>query len=228
MRPLDNLRSLSDDSGVGELEPPLEMLELLLAEDDVEASAPHYLNGDPLTCLLAYELEVAKDPPPKPKKESHAKKSKKNVPPRDYAAERAKRKAKLAALAEAEANAPPSEKVEPDLQEPVFRARTRGEQARHSAFVAEATSTGSDTMPTREKLRRDSITSPVDPPLIDTVDKQQSFALFDAGWILPHDSKRGGRSVVDKRDVPPPKKRQRTGNSSQPFYASQLIVNFLH
>ena len=48
------------------------------------------------------------------------------------------------------------------------------------------------------------------PPVVDDVDSQRSFNMFDQGWILSSTTRRGGRAPIEKRDRPP-KKRQRTG-----------------
>ena len=55
------------------------------------------------------------------------------------------------------------------------------------------------------------------PPMVDDVDNQKSFKMFDAGWILPPDQKRGGRAPVERKPLPPPKKRHRAGIQSPPF-----------
>lgn len=44
--------------------------------------------------------------------------------------------------------------------------------------------------------------------LIETIDKQQSFKMFNEGWILPPDQKRGGRVRVERPPPPPPKKKK--------------------
>ena len=43
---------------------------------------------------------------------------------------------------------------------------------------------------------------------IETIDKQQSFKMFNEGWILPPDQKRGGRARVERPPPPPPKKKK--------------------
>jgi len=43
---------------------------------------------------------------------------------------------------------------------------------------------------------------------IETIDKQQSFKMFNEGWILPPDQKRGGRVRVERPPPPPPKKKK--------------------
>ena len=41
------------------------------------------------------------------------------------------------------------------------------------------------------------------PPVVDKVDEYRSFKMFDAGWILPENQKRGGRTVVERKPLPP-------------------------
>ena len=50
-----------------------------------------------------------------------------------------------------------------------------------------------------------------EPPMVKEVDPQASFKMFDQGWILPPEQKRGGRSGVERGPVPPPKKKLKTG-----------------
>jgi len=47
-----------------------------------------------------------------------------------------------------------------------------------------------------------------EPHLIETIDKQQSFKMFNEGWILPPDQKRGGRARMERPPPPPPKKKK--------------------
>ena len=42
----------------------------------------------------------------------------------------------------------------------------------------------------------------------ETIDKQQSFKMFNEGWILPPDQKRGGRVRVERPPPLPPKKKK--------------------
>ncbi|KAJ3565446.1 hypothetical protein NP233_g7624 [Leucocoprinus birnbaumii] len=48
------------------------------------------------------------------------------------------------------------------------------------------------------------------PPVVSDVDNRDSFIMFDGGWILPPDQRRGGRMPVDRSVQPPPRKRART------------------
>jgi hypothetical protein len=47
-----------------------------------------------------------------------------------------------------------------------------------------------------------------EPHLTETIDKQQSFKMFNEGWILPPDQKRGGRVRVERPPPLPPKKKK--------------------
>ncbi len=59
--------------------------------------------------------------------------------------------------------------------------------------------------------RGSSLPSPSDaPPLVTDVDHKGSFKMFDKGWILPPEQKRGGRRPVERLPLPP-RKRVKTG-----------------
>jgi len=49
------------------------------------------------------------------------------------------------------------------------------------------------------------------PRVVNDVDNRDSFNMFNAGWILRPDQKRGGRAPTEKSALPPPRKRQKTG-----------------
>ncbi|KAH9479291.1 Peregrin [Psilocybe cubensis] len=112
-----------------------------------------------------------------------------------------------------------------------FRApRTRNAKAIAAAFEAEAHSSSSASGPVlplypseqetlsenskAERLKKRSsivsISQPSTPMLVDHVDNRDSFNMFNAGWILPPDQKRGGRVPTERQALPPPKKRQKT------------------
>lgn len=80
----------------------------------------------------------------------------------------------------------------------------------------------SETSPTSPKLgrpprrKRTSLSLPGRteiPPVVLDVDNRDSFKMFDGGWILPPDQRRGGRMPVDRSLQPPPRKRARIGTS---------------
>ena len=47
-----------------------------------------------------------------------------------------------------------------------------------------------------------------EPQQIETIDKQQSFKMFNEGWILPPDQKRGGRTRAERPPPLPSKKKK--------------------
>ena len=59
------------------------------------------------------------------------------------------------------------------------------------------------------------VNQPTVPRVVSTVDDRDSFSLFNAGWILPADQKRGGRAPISQQlqptTQPPPRKKQKTG-----------------
>ena len=61
-----------------------------------------------------------------------------------------------------------------------------------------------------------------EPQLIETIDKQQSFKMFNEGWILPPDQKRGGRRV--ERLPPLPSKKKKPGGCC--FFSSEFPLIF--
>lgn len=198
---------------VGDLEPPLDVLELLLSSEAIDGDdLPLQLSKDPLASLFSFELGKNKPPPPPPPR-------KPPKPKRDRKAEAERRKQRML-------DAAAGFRV-------VTAPRTRRERAEAEAFEAEVHggSSGAESTPmddggegdegsvsTRSKRgsrwRREKMVLPgrADiPPVVDDVDMHRSFNMFDAGWILPSNTRRGGRAPVEKQDLPPPRKRQRTG-----------------
>ncbi|EGN97037.1 hypothetical protein SERLA73DRAFT_58213 [Serpula lacrymans var. lacrymans S7.3] len=205
---------------IGDLEPPLPLLELVSSMDAIQDDINLILDHDPLTSLFDYELGRFKPPPPPPPK---------LPPPRKGIKRKAVSSARGRALDSS----------------PGFRApRTRRALAAAAAFEAEAHGGVNPDTDDRQmdgtkqkglKSRRVPFILPGQsdvPPMVDNVDNQRSFKMFDAGWILPPDQKRGGRVPVDRSTLPPPKKRIRTGqcgetsrlsNFSTPMSEKQML-----
>ena len=211
---------------VGDLEPAFSILNLLLSTDAIHDDLNIILDKDPLSSLFSFELGRRKPPPPSPPPPP----PKPSKPPRDRKAEAERRKqrlldsaagfrasdavyktrsahAKLEAF-EAEANA----------QGTTYASSpTSGEGSVHVDADADgdaASSTDGRSSKTGKRKKRPPIISPgqVDvPPVVDDVNKQESFTNFEKGWILPSGSRRGGRAPPEKLDLPPPRKKQRTG-----------------
>ncbi|KAK7463006.1 hypothetical protein VKT23_007588 [Stygiomarasmius scandens] len=227
--------ALSSSSPVGDLEPSLEILELLVSTQLIQDDIPIILDADPITSLVEYKLPKLKPPPPpKPKKVPKVR------PPRDREEENRKRREKR--------------EIERIARE---NAKENARAARAAAAAAAAMQQGYDTG-TRSS-RRSSIaanaesgdifvsSSAVDfevlpgqgpplstsstssngarrrvpesgtshPQILDTVDNKGSFALFNTGWILPSSQKRNRRPTLqmsqsmDRSAQPPPRKRPR-------------------
>lgn len=106
---------------------------------------------------------------------------------------------------EAEAHAPPAPPVPAPSSDISTQERQLG--------VAGPSESSSETEKTRSR-RRPSISTHVQlsiPQVVHDVDNRDSFKMFNAGWILPNDQKRGGRVATDRPPLPPARKRQRTG-----------------
>lgn len=253
---------------IGDLEPPLDVLELLISAALIKSDLTIDLQDESLQSLLNYELAKPKPPPtpappppPKPKK-----------PKRDRKAEYERAKAKKAAAAAAAmataaealtllngghhheaANVGIQQGVEPwvvteeppppppplpplsfvqELQpfldnSPGFRApKSKQTTADTSADIVDAdtgaethaetspTSPRAERMPRRKRSSLTLLGQSEIPPMVSDVDNRDSFKMFDAGWILPPDHRRGGRMPVDRSTQPPPRKRARTGKNA--------------
>ena len=220
--------------GVGELEPALEILELLFKQQDIAEDLPHILNDEPIKSLFAYEFEIPKPtPPPKPKTQRPSKKKKEK---RDYPAERARRAARLAEEGKTKATPRPDPVLVlgASVSTEFGPRRTRGAAAKHAAFVSEAlvgdqAAAGVPTSPTRRR-QGDLPGQSSDPPVVESVDNQQSFKLFKSGWILPPTARRSGRvppSPIEKPDGPPPRKRQRTGKFDYAIWLLSFLTRIV-
>ena len=183
---------------IGDFEAPVEVLRLLVSQEQIQNVVNLVLETDPLSSLFDYELGRIKPPPPPP-------------PPKPKTGKKKGVKA--------------SKVAEPGALDaaPGFRApRTRRALAAAAAFEAEAASGATDEQmvqdvqevgsgdATKKPIKMRTAGQPDVPPMVEDVDSQGSFKMFDAGWILPTGQKRGGRQAVERQLLPPPKKRMRT------------------
>jgi NuA3 HAT complex component NTO1 len=253
---------------LGDFEPPLDVLDLLVSSDLIKEDLNMELDVDPVTTLLNYELARVKPAPtdaptppaaPPRQRKKKGKKDKKSEAERIKASKEAKERESAAARA-AELDKEDEEEAErvrtataamigdeengelDDLEKERRRElyasldapRTRGAMAAAAAFEAEAhgstpisgsssisipASAGPSRPPDstdKTHWKRPSITSMSQtsiPRVVNDVDNRDSFSMFNAGWILPPDQKRGGRVPADRPALPPPRKRQKTGSS---------------
>lgn len=193
---------------IGDFEAPLEVLQLLVSQEQIQNVISLVLETDPLGSLFDYELGRIKPPPPPPPPKP--KPSKKKVP-------------KVVKVAE-----PGALDVAPGFRAP----RTRRAHAAAAAWEAEAAggvvdeqviqevqeSDGGEAVRKHVKIRTTG--QPDVPLMVEDVDSQGSFKMFDAGWILPTGQKRGGRQPVDRQLLPPSKKRMRTCA----YYETSMLV----
>ncbi|KAI6149699.1 PHD-zinc-finger like domain-containing protein [Pisolithus tinctorius] len=182
------------DVPMGDLEPPLELLELLGSSEAIQNDYQFILKTDPLSSLFNFELGQLKPPPPPP-------------PPKPKAP-------KKAAARVPKVREPNALDISPGFRAP----RTRRAHAVLAAFEAEAAGSVVDaeihdaTVQKPVKGRRVPTAAQIPlvvPQVVEDVDNQGSFKMFDAGWILPSGQKRGGRQMLDRSSQPPPKKRAR-------------------
>ena len=219
----DRLEPESDDvplPPIGDLEPPLDMLDLLVSEERIRPDTDIILTSAPINSLLNFELPLirppAPPPPPLPPPRQKFQKAQKRKPKYDRKAalERKKQERKMALDAS-----------------PGFRApRTRSALAAAAAFEAEATGSGTGTSQTPEVEVEQPVAGPStasatpekprrsrkstaglarDIPLtVEDVDSKQSFRMFEKGWILPAEHRRGGRIAIERLPLPPKKRRK--------------------
>lgn len=204
---------------VGNLEPPLNILDLLISEDAIKDDIDLMLSADPLASLFSFELGRIKPPPPppppKPKfTKAQQKRLRKSEKDRRFAkgtechdtldvspgfrAPRTRQGMAAAAAFEAEAHAEADDNITAD---PEQHSHKEAAKQRSKPWKR-----GPTILPGRSEV----------PPIVDEVDSWRSFKMFDAGWILPENQKRGGRTAVERAPLPPPKKRAKTSSSLSP------------
>ncbi|THH27211.1 hypothetical protein EUX98_g6973 [Antrodiella citrinella] len=217
---------------LGNLEPPLSLLKLLAVEDTIKDDINLILSSPPVDSLFSYEFPVHKPPPPppprKPKKSHH----------RSEQSE-AKRRERLSG----------------NDSGPGFRApRTRHAKAQAAAFEAEANlgtpapvpvpvpvpvPTGTSPPPdyvegeasgARRHHKKPKIVLPgqtEEMPMVQDVDNQDSFKMFDGGWVLPPERRRGNRPPIEKRPTPPPRRRHKAEREKSHLsaYSTSVVDN---
>ncbi|KZT68710.1 hypothetical protein DAEQUDRAFT_692123 [Daedalea quercina L-15889] len=190
---------------VGDLEPPVELLELLLSEDAIKDDIDLVLDKSPLDALFSYELAKMKPPPPEPEpKPAKVKLNRKALLERKrlerldaspgFRALRSRRSSASVAQSESDVLEGSIEEPQPEAgpstetDDPQEEQPVRAAQPRKKHIIAEP-----------GKLAAE---------MVQEVDNQRSFKMFNMGWILPPDQVRGGR----QRQAPqltPTKKRGR-------------------
>jgi len=226
---------LSSSSPVGDLEPSLEILELLVSTRLIQDDIPIILDADPITSLVEYKLPKLKPPPPpKPKKVPKVR------PPRDREEEnrrrREKREIERIARENAKENARAARAAAAAAAAMQQGYDTGTRSSRRSSVAANAESgdifvsssavdfevipgqgppLSTSSTSSNGARRRVPESGTSHPQILSTVDDKGSFALFNTGWILPSSQKRNRRPTLqmsqsmDRSAQPPPRKRPR-------------------
>jgi len=238
---LDNLRTsapselVSDngmpDSGhlqcntstIGDLEPPLALLDLLVSLDiaDELSIVLHY---NPLQFLLAYELPEAKPLPVAPIQPGLRHRKKKRERKAEFGKRRTEQRAALAAQAAVAAEAdsemgdasfgshtlPPARhptklaaSVDMDPMSMTIAAMAVASSELDYGFEAE------QILGKRKRAKRARSHPGTDAEVLTDINPKASFALFDKGWILDPGVRRGGRTRNERLPPPPTKKRSK-------------------
>ncbi|KAJ3852481.1 bromodomain and PHD finger-containing protein 3 [Lentinula lateritia] len=203
---MENIPISTSSLPIGNLEPPLELVELLLSLEAIKDESSLVLSVDPISSLINIELPVLKPPlPPQPRKASNkgpkAPKLKRQRPDRseEYKRYRAKK------AEEPSVERTPFVSRGEETEGEVETAMIREEEGLSNADLPYSSLAG----PSRSRLP---VETPSLPEFRDHVDNQASFKLFNSGWILPSDQKRRTRaptSVQDASSLPPPRKKLR-------------------
>ena len=191
---------------VGDLEPSVELLDLLLSEDAIKDDVDFILEKSPLDALFSYELAKEKPPPPEPEpKPPKAKLNRRAMLERKRQARleaapglrKLRTRRSAASLARSESEVPEAPVEEP---EPEAGPSTQAAEPHSSPETTET--------PSKAKRKKHVIAEPgkLAAEVVEEVDNQQSFKMFNKGWILPPDQVRGGRQRPMPQPTPPKKK----------------------
>lgn len=223
---------------IGDLEPPLALLNLLVSKEAIQNDMRLILDQDPLQSLFSFEWGRGKPlppPPPPSLPKGKAPKSKPAKVKRDRKAENEKRKKQRAEAAAAAAIAAQQDLVKGEGEDEMhphvqLDAVMPGPRTRRAVAAAEAqaemlppedvtsVSTG-DSLSRRgpgATKRRMSAVHGEDPPMVEDVGSQESFKMFHEGWVLPEGQRRKGRPapVLETQVAPRPKKKTKTGTGT--------------
>lgn len=209
-----------DISTIGDLEPPLALLDLLVSPD-IADELSIVLHSNPLQFLLAYELPEAKPPPPPPLQPAlHARKNK-----RERKAEVVKRRSEQRPALVPQVTLSPqadSEMVDasfdPHTHIPTHSPAKAVDEDPVPAMIEVTTTASSgigDGAEAEQILGKRKRAKPAhshpstDAEVLTDINPKASFALFDKGWILDPGVRRGGRARTDRPPPPPMKKRSK-------------------
>jgi hypothetical protein len=222
-------KSQSHQQTIGDLEPPLEFLNLLFSADAIRDDMRLVLEKDPLQTLFSFEWGRGKSlppsPPPPPKAKTSKGKSAKAKRDRKAENERRKKQKEEGATAAAQEEQVKGESEGEGQVNLQTDTTSRGPRTRRAAAAAEAqvemlpledvagsTADAASKRGLAAIKRRLSAVHGEDPPMVVDVGSQESFKMFHEGWILPPDQRRRGRPPPTERQAtaPRPKKKAKT------------------
>lgn len=179
---------------VGDLEPPLEVLQPLFSRDSIANDMETILETDPTTSLFNFEFAKEKPPPtpppPKPKRDRKADLDRARQERIAVAGERAMTRSTGGALTDS--SRPSLEPIDVEIAEGQIHEDHHDERRRKRPKIV---------LPGHADV----------PPVVDEVDGREMFMKFDVGWILPDTTRRGGRAPVDRHPIEPRRKKPKTG-----------------
>ncbi|KAK7676664.1 hypothetical protein QCA50_020408 [Cerrena zonata] len=193
------------------LEPPLPLLELLAKEHPMNEEMELVLSAPPLESLFTFEFPVFKPPPVNEPEPQHA-------PSKSKKTKSKSKKQKDKDLDSSPGFRAPARNRPSATQLPNEDGAVAGPSTIPETQVSVSEPVGEEDVPedpavtkTSKKPRRPPLAQPgQEPPhVVEDVDKQDLFKMFNQGWVLSAGHKRGGRVPVERGPVPPPKKRQR-------------------
>jgi Bromodomain len=214
---MDSSQLQRDTSTIGDLEPPLGLLDLLVSLD-IADELTIILRSDPLQFLLAYELPEAKPLPMAPVQSALPPRKKKRERKAELGKRCTEQRAALVAqsIVAAEADSEMgdasfgSHPFPPTSFPAKFAASVDTNQTATTTTAGSEVEYGSEAeqiLGKRKRAKPAHSHPGMDAEVLTDINPKASFALFDKGWILDPGVRRGGRGRVERLPPPPTKKR---------------------
>lgn len=218
---------------IGDLEPSLRMLDLLINAEHIQRSSKFVLEKEPLEALFSFELGELKPPPtppPAPATPAPAAVSEavapSQKPKRDRRAERERAAERRASTVAALTGSAPRTRraraaaglpVDEPESEPIVDMQTESASLPSTSDARMVDVDGEPPAKRRRGWKRAPIVLPGQSevlPVVDAVDSHTSFSMFDAGWILPEGHKRV-RAAAPVSERPEGKKTKKHAGPDQ-------------
>ncbi|KAI0091425.1 hypothetical protein BDY19DRAFT_930368 [Irpex rosettiformis] len=168
---------------IGDLEPPLEALQPFIQHATIAEGTDASLEVDPVTSLFKYEFAKEKPPPtplPKPKRDRRAERERSRQERFSTGGNRARTRSSAGDPTDGGFNS--TERMDVDHLDGQLHEDRHDDRKRKRPKIV---------LPGQSDV----------PPVVDEVDGREMFTKFDVGWILPDNSRRGGRAPVDRQPI---------------------------